>query len=440
MVGVEVVADVVGHQRVLGGRELPLDALEHRLLKFVVEVVGDLLGGEPAHVEDDRVVAEIAKVSIEPTGCEEAEDGLRSAPSVRAGEVVRRDGSGPAVAQQLRMSVDGHLAEAVFPVGRCGIGEVDFGDADELELRTVPTPSPGDGEVLIRVATASVNPLDWHFMTGTPYVVRLVAGIRRPRQEVRGADVAGTVAAIGTDVEGLAPGDRVMGAARGSFAEWTLAKPASLALLPQGVSFADAAAMPIAAITALQALRDQAGVQPGHRVLVNGAAGGVGTFAMQLAVAMGAEVTGVCSTHNVEMVLGLGAQRVVDYTAEDWIDGNQYDAIIDNVGNRSLGDCVRLLADGGRYVMVSGPKDNRWLDPFRRLVAGKICFMRSGRTFHQFTANENSADLNELLRYVEAGQLHSVIDRRVTLDDVPDVLRYLGTGHARAKIVVEVMD
>ncbi|CAN5376373.1 NAD(P)-dependent alcohol dehydrogenase [soil metagenome] len=315
-----------------------------------------------------------------------------------------------------------------------------YGETDVLELRTVNTPSPGDGEVLIRVAAASVNPLDWHFMTGTPYVLRLVAGIRRPRQSIRGADVAGTVVAVGADVEGLAPGDRVMGAARGSFADWTLAKPASLALLPHSVSFADAAAMPVAALTALQALRDHARLQPGHRVLVNGAAGGVGTFAVQLAVAMGAEVTGVCSTNNVEMVRDLGAQRVVDYTAEDWVDGRQYDAIVDNVGNRSLGDCVRSLADGGRYVMVSGPKDNRWLDPFRRLVAGKIRFARSGRTFHQFTAKKNSSDLTELLRYVEAGQLHSVIDRSVTLSDVPDALRYLGTGHARAKVLVEVMD
>jgi NADPH:quinone reductase-like Zn-dependent oxidoreductase len=315
-----------------------------------------------------------------------------------------------------------------------------YGDTQVLELRTVDTPSPGDGEVLIRVAAASVNPLDWHFMTGTPYVLRLVAGIRRPRRAIRGADVAGTVVAVGADVEGLAPGDRVMGTARGSFAEWTLAKPATLARLPQDISFVDAAAMPVAAITALQALRDHAKIEPGHRTLVNGAAGGVGTFAVQLAVAMGAEVTAVCSTHNIEMVRELGAQRVVDYTDEDWVDGSHYDAIVDNVGNRSLSDCLGSLVAGGRYVMVSGPKDNRWLDPFRRLVAGKIRFVRSGRSFHQFTASETSADLTELLRFVEAGQLRSVIDRTATLEGVPDAVDYLGTGHARAKIVVEVSD
>ena len=309
-----------------------------------------------------------------------------------------------------------------------------------LAVETVDAPAPGDGDVLVRVAAASVNPLDWHFMTGTPYVVRLVAGIRRPKQAIRGVDVAGTVVAVGADVDRFAPGDRVVGTARGSFAGWTLAKPAALAPLPQAVSFADAAAMPVAAITALQALRDHAGTEPGQRVLVNGAAGGVGTYAVQLAVAMGAEVTAVCSSRNVEMVRDLGAQLVVDYTTEDWVDGSQYDAIVDNVGNRSLGDCVRSLVPGGRYVMVSGPKDNRWLDPFRRLVAGKVRFVRSGRSFHQFTAKVTSADLTELLRYVEAGQLRSVIDRTVTLDGVPDAIRHLGTGHARAKVVVEVID
>lgn len=309
-----------------------------------------------------------------------------------------------------------------------------------LDVGTVDTPAPGAGDVLVRVAAASVNPLDWHFMTGTPYVLRLVAGIRRPKQAIRGVDVAGTVVAVGADVDRFAPGDRVVGMARGSLAGWTLAKPDALAPLPQAVSFTDAAAMPVAAITALQALRDHAGTEPGHRVLVNGAAGGVGTYAVQLAVAMGADVTAVCSTRNVEMVRDLGAQRVVDYTAEDWVDGSQYDAIVDNVGNRSLGDCVRSLVPGGRYVMVSGPKDNRWLDPFRRLVAGKVRFVRSGRSFHQFTANVTSADLTELLRLVEAGQLRSVIDRTVTLDGVPDAIRYLGTGHARAKVVVEVID
>jgi NADPH:quinone reductase-like Zn-dependent oxidoreductase len=293
------------------------------------------------------------------------------------------------------------------------------------------------GEVLIRVAAASVNPLDWHFMTGTPYVLRLMAGLRRPRRPIRGADVAGTVVAVGADVEGLHRAT-VLGTARGSFAEWALA-PGSAGAAPDGISFADAAAMPVAAITALQALRDHAAIEPGHRVLVNGAAGGVGTFAVQLAVAMGAEVTAVCSTHNVEMVRDLGAQRVVDYTSEDWVDGTQYDAIVDNVGNRSLGDCKPFAdVDGGRYVMVSGPKDNRWLDPFRRLVAGKVRFLCAAPLVPPVHGERELDRSRALLRFVEAGQLRSAIDRTVTLEGVPDALRYLGTGHARAKIVVDV--
>lgn len=315
-----------------------------------------------------------------------------------------------------------------------------YGPPDVLRLDTVERPSPPDGRVLLRVAAAALNPLDWHFMTGTPYVVRVAAGLRRPKQAVRGADVAGTVVDVGPGVEGFAPGDRVVGVAAGSFAEFAVAAPGALAHLPEPVAFADAAAVPVAGVTALQALHEHARVVAGERVLINGAAGGVGTFAVQLAVAAGAEVTAVCSSRNVELVAGLGAQRVVDYTAEDWVDGTQYDAIIDNVGNRTLGDCVRSLVAGGRYVMVSGPKDNPWLDPFRRLLAGKVRFVRSGRSFHQFVAAESTARLEVLVDHLAAGRVSSVIDRRVALRDVPDALAYLGTGHARAKIVVAVGD
>lgn len=313
-----------------------------------------------------------------------------------------------------------------------------YGPPEVLEVAVVDRPTAGDGQVLIRVAAASVNPLDWHFTTGTPYLLRLVAGRRGPKQAVRGVDVAGTIIGVGTGVDGLTPGDRVVGAAAGSFAEYAVAQAVQLARLPESVAFADAAAMPIAAITALQALRDHARTTTGDRVLVNGAAGGVGPYAVQLAVAMGGEVTGVCSTRNVEMVRELGAHRVVDYTTDDWVDGSQHEVIVDNVGNRSLGDCVRSLTAGGRYVMVSGPKQNPWLDPFRRSVLGKLRFIRSGRSFHQFIASESTADLEALLRYVEARQLRSVIERRVTLEDVPDAIAYVGTGHARAKVVVEV--
>lgn len=313
-----------------------------------------------------------------------------------------------------------------------------YGSPDVLEVRSIERPRPGPGEVLIRVAAASLNPLDWHFVTGTPYVLRLMAGLRRPRRPVRGADVAGIVVELGDDVTEVAVGQRVFGTARGSFAEFAVARVRHLAPIPDALDDAEAAAMPIAAITALQAVRDHARVQPGHRVLVNGAAGGVGTFTVQLAVATGADVTAVCSTRNVEMVASLGARRVVDYTRDEWVDGEQYDAIIDNVGNRSLRDCRRSLTPEGVLVMVSGPKDNRWLDPFRRLVAGTARFLFASQRFAQFTASEDAVELMALLEYVERGELRSIVERRVGLDDVADALRYLGTGHARAKIVVEV--
>lgn len=313
-----------------------------------------------------------------------------------------------------------------------------YGPPDVLRLGDVERPSPGDGQVLVQVAAASLNPLDWHFTTGTPYLLRLAAGLRRPKQVVRGADVAGIVLEVGPGVDSLQPGDRVVGVASGSFAEYAVARADALAQLPESVSFCDAAAMPVAGVTALQALRDHARVTLGERVLVNGAAGGVGTFAVQLAVAMGADVTAVCSGRNVEMIAGLGARRVVDYTSADWVDGTAYDAIIDNVGNRTLDECIRSLVDGGRYVMVSGPKDNPWLDPFRRLVAGKVRFLRSGRTFHQFVASESTAHLAVMVEHLAAGRVRSVIERSVPLADVPAELTYLGTGHARAKLVVEV--
>lgn len=313
-----------------------------------------------------------------------------------------------------------------------------YGAPSVLSVRTVDTPTPAEGQVLVRVAAASLNPLDWHVTTGTPYALRLMAGFRAPKQAVRGADVAGVVAAIGPGVEGVDVGDRVVGVAAGSFAEYALARPKHLAHLPVSVPFTDAAALPVAGVTALQAVRDHAKVGTGDRVLVNGAAGGVGTFAVQLAVAMGAEVTAVCSRRNVEMVRGLGPARVVDYGAEDWVDGTRYDAIVDNVGNRSIADCKRSLEDGGRYVMVSGPKDNPWLDPFRRLIAGRIRFIGSGRSFRQFTATETAEDVQALLEQLVAGRVHAVVERTLPLDEVADALAYLGTGHARAKLVVEI--
>lgn len=311
-----------------------------------------------------------------------------------------------------------------------------YGPPEVLEVRDIEPPTPGPGDVLIQVTAASLNPYDWHFTTGTPYVMRLVGGLRRPKQRVRGADVAGHVVAVGDEVSTLAVGDRVAGLARGSFAELATAPATAVARVPDGLDDAEAAATPMAAVTALQALRDQGRVQPGERVLVNGAAGGVGTFTVQLAVAMGAEVTGVCSTRNVELVRSLGATRVVDYTCEDWVDGTRYDLIVDIVGNRSARECRRSLTPSGRCVMVGGPKSNPWLDPFRHLIAGKLAFAFRSQEFRTFTATETAEVLDELWAFAERGDLRPVVGRRIALAEVPDAMSDLAGGHTRGKVVV----
>lgn len=313
-----------------------------------------------------------------------------------------------------------------------------YGGPEVLELREIATPTPGPGEVLIEVAAASLNPYDWHFTTGTPYVMRLMAGVRRPKQTVRGADVAGRVAAVGEGVTTLSVGDRVAGFARGSFAGLALARATSVAPAPDGLDDAEAAAMPMAAITALQALRDQGDVRAGQRVLVIGAGGGVGSFAVQIAAAMGAEVSGVCSTRNVELVRSLGATHVVDYTVDDWVGGTPYDVIVDNVGDRSIADCRRSLAPTGTYVMVGGSKSNPWIDPFGRLLAGKIGFAFRSPRFRWFTATGTTDDLAAVWRFVDAGQLRPVVDRLIELAEVPTVMRELANGHARGKTVVRI--
>lgn len=315
-----------------------------------------------------------------------------------------------------------------------------YGDVDALEFGDVDRPEPGEGEVLVRVVAASVNPYDGHFLSGTPYLVRTTAGIRRPKQPTRGADVAGIVEATGPAVERLAVGDRVFGLARGSFAEYAVARERNLAVVPESLDLAESAAIPMAGVTALQAVRDHAAVEPGRRVLVNGAAGGVGTCAVQIAVAMGAEVTGVCSTHNVDLVRSLGASRVVDYTRDEVVDGTEYNAIIDNVGNRSPGEFRRLLTPSGVYVMVSGPKSNPWLDPFRHMIAMWLRFRFDSRRFANVLASEDTAELEQLVAMMVDGRLAPVIDRRYPLADTAEAMRYVGTGHARAKVLIDVAE
>lgn len=315
-----------------------------------------------------------------------------------------------------------------------------YGGPDQLELREVERPEPSDEQVLVRVHVAATNPLDWHFLTGTPWLLRLVAGLRTPKQPRRGVDMAGVVESVGSAVTRFQPGDEVFGGGAGAFAEYAVSKETALAPLPAGMTMADAAALPVAAVTALQGLRDHAKAGPGRSILINGAGGGVGNYAVQIAKALGAEVTAVCGTHNVEIVRSLGADHVVDYTTTDFVtEGPKFDAILDNVGNRSLADCRRMLTDDGVLVMVSGPKKNRLLGPVARVIRAKLRFLISRQSAVTFTASETAEELAAISHMVEQGQLRTVIDRTYPLADTAEAIRHLAEGHARGKILIDVV-
>jgi NADPH:quinone reductase-like Zn-dependent oxidoreductase len=315
----------------------------------------------------------------------------------------------------------------------------EYGGPEKLKFGDIDKPVPEDDEALIEVKAASLNIADWHMMTGTPYMVRLMgSGLRRPKSPKVGSDVAGIVEAVGNGVSRFRPGDEVFGEINGSFAEYAVAKERNLALKPSNATFEEAAAVPLAGFTALQGLRDHGQVKAGDNVLINGASGAVGTWAVQIAKAMGAEVTAVCSTHNVDAAREMGADHVVDYTKDDFtkLDA-RFDAMLDNVGNRRLSACRDLLVPGGRYVMVSGPK-RKWLGPMGRMLAAQFIFLGRNQKFVWYVANVNLEDLEELQGMVERGEIAAVIDRRYSLSEVPDAFRYLGEGHARAKLVVSV--
>ena len=313
-----------------------------------------------------------------------------------------------------------------------------YGSADVVAIENVSTPQAGKGQVLIQVEASSLNALDWHFLTGTPYLLRVIAGLRRPKRTIHGADVAGTVVAVGADVTSLHVGDRVFGeSAGGGCAPYLATKAEHLVHIPIGVSSQAAGATPVAGVTALQGLRTHGGTRPGDHVLINGAAGGVGTFAVQIAKALGAEVTAVCSTRNVDLVERLGADHVIDYTADDFGPGGaRFDVMLDNVGNRSAADCISVLRPAGRYVAVSGPKENRWLGPVGHLVRTRFAFRHADATFHQFTASSTPEDLMFLGELLATGQVVPEIQRKVGLEGVADALDEIGSGHVRAKIVV----
>jgi NADPH:quinone reductase-like Zn-dependent oxidoreductase len=319
-----------------------------------------------------------------------------------------------------------------------------YGSADVLELRDVEVPRPDDGEVLLRVRAAGLDRGAWHIMAGMPYLMRLAGfGVRRPKRGGLGSDVAGVVEEVGAGVTALQPGDAVFGtcgpAARAaSFAEYAVARPERLARMPENLSFEQAAAVPVSAQTALQALRDRARVRAGQSVLVIGASGGVGTFAVQIAKASGAEVTGVCSTAKVELVRSLGADRVIDYTrAEITDDGRRYDVVLDIGGNRPLGQLRRVLARDGTLVFVGGEGGDRWTGGMGRQVRAMAVspFVRQ-RLGTWFVAGENSTDLDALRGMIEAGELEPVVSAVVELGDVPGAMRDLAAGRVQGKVVV----
>ena len=320
------------------------------------------------------------------------------------------------------------------------ISQDTYGSADVLELRDVADPRVGENEVLVRVRAAGAGPDVWHVMTGQPYFARLMLGFRGPKERVRGWDAAGTVEAVGAGVTEFRPGDEVMGVAPGSFGELAIAKRDKLVHKPARLSFEQAAAIPVSGVTALQALRDKAKVQPGQKVLVIGAAGGVGTLAVQIAKAFGAEVTGVASTSKLDLVRSIGADDVIDYTREDFTDGARtWDVIIDTAGNRPLRRLRRALTSKGTLVIVGGDGGGRWTGGFfRGILRGPLLSLFVGQRLGGLTSKENQEDLQALAGLIEAGKVTPVVDRTFLLVEAPDAIRYLAQGHPRGKVVVTV--
>ena len=317
-----------------------------------------------------------------------------------------------------------------------------YGSPDVLEITEVEKPTPGDDEVVLKVHAASVNPADWHLLRGTPYIARLQFGLRKPKDSVLGCDVAGQVEAVGKNVTMLRAGDEVFGSpfmhGFGAFAEWVSVSEGLLAPKPATLSFEQAAAVPLAATTALQGLRDHGRIEPGHKVLVIGASGGVGTFAVQIAKSFEAEVSGVCSTRNVEMVRSLGADHVIDYTREDFTQSGQkkYDLILQLAGTRSPSECRRALTPKGTLVQISGESDGRWIGAVDRIIKALVLSPFASQKMASFTVKPNKEDLRFLKQLIETGTLTPVIDRTYSLSEVPEAIRYLEEGHTRGKVVV----
>jgi len=314
-----------------------------------------------------------------------------------------------------------------------------YGSPDVIEIINLPKPVPENNEVLVRVHAASVNPLDWHELRGSPYLMRLMTGLGKPDSVRIGVDYSGIVEAVGADVTAFKPGDKVFGGRNGSFAQYvTAADDRSIALKPDNLSFQEAASVGIAGITALQALRDKGQLQSGQRVLINGASGGVGTFAVQIAKSFGAEVTAVNSTRNVELVRSIGADHVFDYKKEDYtVSGEQFDLIIDNVGNHGLLANTDVLTADGRLVMIGGAKGN-WIAPLIGPLKAIVMSPFVDQELLLILAEFNQDDLNILADLMRSGSVTPVIDRTYSLYELADAIRYSEEGHARGKIIVEV--
>ncbi len=318
----------------------------------------------------------------------------------------------------------------------------DYGVAN-LKLSDIEKPVPKDDQILVRVHAASVNPYDWHFIEGTPYVMRAMGvGLRKPKDIRLGTDFAGTVEAVGKNVPQYKPGDEVFGGSTGAFAQYLCRRATgSVALKPAGLSFEQAAAINIAGITALQAVRDKGKVGPGQKVLINGASGGVGTFAVQLAKSYGADVTGVCSARNIDLVQSLGADHVIDYTKEDFTKGDQrYDVVIDNVANHSLSECRRVLTPNGIYVMIGGGGANEqgFVGAIGKALNAAVYSKFVKQKMGMMMAQPSTSDLSLLAGMVESGKLKTVIDRTYKLAEVPEAVRYVEEGHAKGKVVITV--
>ena len=312
-----------------------------------------------------------------------------------------------------------------------------------LKLENIEKPTPNDDQVLVRVRAASVNPYDWHFVEGTPKIMRAMGvGLRKPKDTRLGVDFAGTVEAVGKNVTQFQPGDEVFGGSTGAFAEYVCRRATgSVALKPASITFEQAASANIAGITALQAVRDKGKLGPGQKVLINGASGGVGTFAVQIAKSLGADVTGVCSTRNVDLVRSLGADHVIDYTKEDFAKGTErYDAILDNVPNHTLSECRRVLSPKGKYVLIGGggPNDSRWIGPFGRIIKSMVLSPFISQKMGMMMADTSQKDLTILADLMQSGKVKPVIDRTYKLSEVPAAIAYVEEGHARGKVIITI--